>query len=623
MSTRDFASPTSNAMSGLGPGALGLIVWLALFFALVAWKHAALWYPPYNEYAETIWTEAAFLHESNFDYPQLVLGEAQIEEGGVRSYSISVVPSIIAGLVRLVGPERADLIYHLVVLACGAAMMAWTLLTLQRHLGLVPALLTSLVVFTTPVFSTQLEMMGIDLPMGASVVLAAHALKERALVAAALATMAAFLVKPSSAPATLCLAIVVFLMLTLRVGRIRGHGKRGWLALGLVIAVGLVQFVMLRFAARDAQTAHRDLFMGPIISMLLWLFLCPYYFLLLPYVFFVQYRYFFWSRRNRSRPDRARRSWLGRARAMLRVGLRRQPEMVFAWFYAGIVLVSCLFFMFATRYLISISPFFALVIGDTWFRRARSRRLATFIVGLLLVNNAANAFGKFLIPLPPELMRNWCVPERSLEYRSDLESTIQGARFLREANLGEPIVAGKLFTQILASPLLGYADAPIAGYTVLDDFPLGKLRHLAHILDDKPASLIVVSVTTQEYRFPPPGPEDEILFTDDLYPPLVIYRKRFAAEPGGTEHEDWLRALIKENVSPYIRCSMLLTSGNAPIGEEYLRRRFEQSPLDPELKGRLAKLFDDLGDPVTARCLRDSVDRAKAPDRDNQTVDYQ
>jgi hypothetical protein len=576
----------------------------AVFIFLALWKYDRLLEPPYGEYAETIWTEASFLLSTNFDYFRLFFKEGQIEEGGVRSFSISIMPTLFAITTLAFGPPSTHALFHLLTIACYSIMLTYSLATLSRRVGVPLAIFIVASLFTTPCIQSHIEMLSIDPIMGVMLLGIAESLRTHRPLIGCLFAALAFFVKPSSAPATLALSITC--MIGAYFERLQGPQRKSALLIGWMIATLLIltQVIAIKLAAHDAQIAVRTTFIGdPRVFIFLLVLLAPYYIPILLLVMASFVRLIFDRKEGPIRAHSMCQRIIRRNVARLRRAARHDQELMFSFLYVAILFASFFSFMFVPRYLLTITPFLCILVAEAIGRRGRLKTLGIILLFLLLINNVINTRGSFLIPLPKESIRDWGITERSMAYRDDLEGVIAAAKFLSDLASDEPIVAGKLMTQIGSSNDLGYVSHSLTGYTVLDKFSIGRWRHLSEMLTDRPASVIVVSITTTEYAFPPPSSTDEILFHDNHTRPLIIYRKRFNLMADPSAHETWIADLIRANKDPYIRSSVLLSSGLTGLTEADINRRVLLSRVGAEEKKKLSSIFARLGEPLMAELL--------------------
>lgn len=140
----------------------------AIYTVLIAWHWSGLTTPPTYDQAKGIWLEGIFLAETDFDYSRLRNYEQSTGEGGAFVYSTSALPTLIAAILKLTPtPRDALLVYHLFHLACGAVVLQWVYRALSPLLGGVGGALACAATATSPPFSLQLAMAGMEMPTAA------------------------------------------------------------------------------------------------------------------------------------------------------------------------------------------------------------------------------------------------------------------------------------------------------------------------------------------------------------------------------------------------------------------------------------------------------------------------
>lgn len=592
-------------------------VGLALFAGLLCWKWSCLRNPPYNEYAEAFWTEAAYLAQTNFDYAAL-WHQPQIAEGGVRAYVVSALTALLALLIQYAPAPSSLVVVHLAELACAAAVMAWTLSVVQREFGTPRALLVCAAVFTMPYFSVHLEMLGMELPLTVGIVAALTAYGTSRPVTTASLAAAAFFLKPTTLPLSTALACCLAGEVVFSSSRYKAAPRRVWLALAIVAISLAAQTVLLRRLAADAQTVHESFLTGVILSLILGTLCLPY---LGPVLLSIAVQglrnlrsagHEPASRDSVELPMPPQQRLFDRCRTLL----DQRPGLALAVTYLAFALASMALVMPAPRYFVALTPALAVVLAEAAWRQNQASRVSAALLCLLLAHNLLNHAGRWLISPPANTdlnERNLAFPERSLQYRRDLASAVRGLRLAGELSPSEPVLAGKLATQMMASPALGYVTQPPRGYTVLDHFSLGALRPAVELLADRPATLVVIGCHTSECRLPLPRPEDEILYDDGLDPPLVIYRRTFGQGADRAVYEVFYRELVEANPRPAIPYSVAAAGGNNGRSQTELRRRMARLDVAPELLQWLGQLFDELGSPAVAEAARHTAaEKAKA-----------
>lgn len=123
--------------------------------------------PPYVDQVQGLWREADFLARRRFDYAAL-MNEPHFmsPSAGSRSYVISVLPTLLALLMRVVSsPPLLFQIAHLMTFGLAAWILAVMLNWLTPLVGARIAGLATLATALTPLFRVQVEMLGMEIPM--------------------------------------------------------------------------------------------------------------------------------------------------------------------------------------------------------------------------------------------------------------------------------------------------------------------------------------------------------------------------------------------------------------------------------------------------------------------------
>jgi len=596
-----------------------LLLWLFIFGALVVWKSGVLDWPPYAEQAETLWTEAIFLSENDFNYP-LLWSQRQIGEGGVRAYSTSILPAVAGVLIRFFRePDHTFIAYRLLNLAAASAIAVFVLQSTKPYIGWLGSIGVTLCLLTMPLFNVQLEMLGMEIFLAAATAGCVVLLAADRPIAALIGAVAAFLLKQSAVLITLMVAAFA-VVAWIAAKPIERPARRRVVAVSLVVA--LAQLGILRAAASGAQLG---LFPGA--DVVLWLLSCPEYYLLLGIALWVYLRRVWKQWRNTGDRSTPRSE---RLRAVAEDALG-EPALLASIIFISLLTIFMLPISFEARYLASGAPLLFVAISIQFapreVRQAADEsssaaeplpqrtephqnapwpnRRVTMLVCCVLAWNAINWEGRLLPPLP----RHWGLWERSLEYRRDLQSLREAARVASAVNREAPLVVGKLFTHLLFSPEIGYADEPACGYTLVDLFPLGNFRPLLNVVDDRPSELVVVTVQTGEYQMTPPTGDDLILYADDLDPPLIVYRHRFDSEISNSQRT-FYEELVRSNPLPLIPFSVTVGGGGNLLEHKELVQRYREMAASPEALRWLAERFDELGEPEMADAIRESLDES-------------
>lgn len=574
----------------------GPAAFVALFALLVVVRFEVIDSPPYYDYAVGLWAEANFLVETGFDYHRLWYEESHTldPEGGPRSYMTSVLPTAVAVLMLVLPTARSTLIaYHLFVFACAAAALTLVYAVLRPHCGRIASFATVLAVATTPVFSVQIDMASMEMPLIAAALATVWCVRREHYLRAACLGMLAFLIKPTGL--VVCLAMLLYLgvrWLVFRGGErgIADVARRGMLASGVVVGVQMAILVWSNSFDRLIRPSN-----GPL------LYVTRYWFPDLLWIMAIGLLACFaivavWSIRATSRSTAASR-WQ-RGREVVRRALTVWPTAS----CGAIVLVGMLLAIqtvfFIPRYMALVVPFFYLVTANILFSLPRlTAPLVVVLVGIAGFN-LANWNGRFYIDhltaqqgLYGERVGSWLAREtshyeRSHEYLAEHRSNIAAMRFLDEEGRDLPIFSGHPYTYFLALPRLGYVERPLSGYaTVPFRNAQTAFEPVENVLRDPPREAIFIWVANGWYlgisdmRVPAPALHDEVIYRDDLPSPLLIYVKRFAGNESRVRH--W----YDERLWPVGRSTI----------EARLVRRARAGTIDPAVEFSSVRLNDRIG----------------------------
>jgi hypothetical protein len=539
---------SADAIIGDSPA---LFRWLlaigAIFAVLVIWRRDILFDPPYFEFATGLFTEANFLADTGFDYHRLRYEEKYGGEGGALCYMTSVLPTLVAVFMRATAePARAFLYYHLFNIACAALTLVSVYALVVRHVGRLLAILCAAAVVTNPVFSTQVDMLGMDLPMTAFCALATALVINGWRLTGILASLVAFFMKPTGALATIALLAFLALVLardlwqwyraTNQLGKSAAI-KRDVVGLSVGLAVLVIELGVSRWGGLNEQLVG----VIPAENSFLdaWL-ICP-DLLLIALVTWCGSLVFLWTSLHGSVFTEATAT-----AAAKRAGVgSRVDVVVICWLMIVPTTAAIMRYGFVCpRYFTLWTPYLFALLGLLLERLPWRAPWSAAVVTAIVVLNLVNGDGRFL-PQPDEVT-TWSRSEnRCRVYRADMRSTIAAMKEIEDKCADEPILAGIPFQYYLALPRLGYVSRPLHGYSV-NAFENERFPNWATALVDRPESLIVLWAKNYYYSFamaqvPPPEPGDEVVFRSDDPSPLVVYRKRFSKTAWQSgEAERWI-----------------------------------------------------------------------------------
>jgi Flp pilus assembly protein TadD len=531
--------------------------WLGGSLTLLAALAIARWEiidsPPYYDFALGLFTEANYLVETDFDYYRLRYFEKVGNDGGPRVYMISIAPTLLALLMKLVASTRVVLtIGHLATFASATALILGTFALLRPYAGVWPAAAGVALMATTPLVSTQFDMLGIDLPMTAAAVISILLATRNRLLAANAAALLAFAIKPTG-------IIAAGGLLLHELGRVLAGGNSSprrarWRfasAAALTLGILLLELLAYRWSGLNQRLRELATGTGYLAAVLS---LCPDQFAIavisaLGTIVYVQ------RARRRKGESEPRETSLPSDSGLLLV----------AWAMLGATVAAIVAYagVYSVRYLLLGIPFLFVIFTLTVLARLKARTLAA-ATAALVVFNLANWNGYFF-PDVSVFPRHCSRLERSHEYLADHRSNIAAVRLLEECCQSDFIVAGFPFPYYLSYPRLGYVSTPLRGYSI-NPFWGDRFPSVARLFDGMPSRLVFIRVDNAPYALamanvPPPDGLDAILFDDNLKSPLVVYRKdtsRMAAEP---DREEWLLSKL-----------WLATNGGAPAALTAIQR---------------------------------------------------
>lgn len=516
---------------------------LTLLLAVVRWE--VINSPPYYDFVIGIWPEAQFLASTDFDYFRLKYEESHSldRHGGPRSYMTSIVPTLLALLLRI-WPDSVVplLIYHMFTFFCAAVVLSLLCEMLAPVAGKVVASLTALTVATTPVFCVQIDMVGMEMPLLAALVSSVYLHSRGNVVGAVLLSFLAFLVKPTGLFATLALA--GWLLLAVWTAPRDANGARRCLRFGLILAalLLLLEVALLRWGA----SIHAQIAAGPPIwMMLVW---CPDMVLIALGTGLVAGVHLF--RAFRYKPGD---HWRERCYDIL----SSERMVLLAGAIALAVLIALEKVRFVPRYVACTVPLLYLVsvsiLARSWWMRPIVGLSLVAITGINLLNwngwlfpEPTSAVAHFLGPPGERLAREGSFLERSHEYLRDHRENQRIVQYLEKNCRDEPIVTGIPFAFFLAYPCLGYVSQAIPCYVVngfVDGVP--EFRDAAELLHHAPLDPIFVTTQngffheTTRLKIPVPGDNDEVLVGRVGHGPVAFRKGWTGAAPKKEDLQDW------------------------------------------------------------------------------------
>lgn len=520
--------------------------------AIAVWKHDIYDSPPYYDFATGLFVEANYLAETNFDYGSLMEQQRWLS-GGPAVYVMSIMPTLLAVLMKTLPTARAVLIaYHLMTFFLTAIALVLVYVLLEPRAGKAGAVLTSLALFTAPLFSTQVDMLGMDLPLAAVALACLWSFSRQRYVLGGLFCLLGISIKATAAVLVVTALVVCGMLLVLSYLARDGESRRRYW-IGAAIIAGS-QFAMTRAqdfvnalpasANENWITFGDDLTHGLAMQRLL-LDWCPDQ-LALIVVALVGTHFAFRAWLVEALTKRTEESTLQRLVKAGRDDLRDQPLLVFSWLMIAVLFAAFVGAYSLPRYLMISLPFLYLILGRTLFSHVAWRQWTTAAFVLLIAVNLLNASGR-LFPEFNSEGRTGAHLERSREYLRDHESNIAAVKLLSELPENMKFVAGNPFVQFLTLPRLGYVERPREGYS-LNTYSNKSAKSGTQLPEDLPRDTVVVwleSAQTPPGTIPLPeataGNEVEILYNDRQRHPLIVYRRRWVPEMKDEDLARWYR----------------------------------------------------------------------------------
>lgn len=535
-----------------------LIAFLLVWCGLLVVTYEVVDLPPYQDQAAGLWAEADFLVESGFNYYALRYVEPHYQDDnpGSRSYMISVLPTLTA-LLLIAGPtvQFAFVVSHVAAAAFGAMAIVLVFYALRGVVGNLGAALTSLALLSTPLFLTQVRIVGMDVPVAAFGLLAAVMVWRKRFVAAAGVSMMAFFMKASGGLVTMAtityLAVLLLLMPRDEDPRWRRTCRQGLL---VNIAALVAQTLIVAWGDTSVSIIWGNSW-SRVWSLPYAIYWCPdlaVVLLICTALSLIAVMQYFGASNLRPRG----KGRFSQVRWLLYNGMRRHDVFILCWIVVIGMLMASSLYIAIPRYLTPAVPFLFVLSGIVLFSRPNGRKWAVALAVVLIAFNVVNVNGDLypdvewaaseMFAEHPVFDARFCMfTERSREYLADQLSTIAAAQRIEEQYADHPILAPLPQQFYLTRPRLGYVTRS------LQAFDTGSLpRAMDHFRE----AIAVASANgafnepiffwqgRSRMLLPPPEPGDEIIYKDDLSPQLIVYHKHLESLSSLDDHElaDWL-----------------------------------------------------------------------------------
>ncbi|MBX7167804.1 MAG: hypothetical protein K1X74_15840 [Pirellulales bacterium] len=497
-----------------------MAIFVVCWLAITLWRWEIVASPPYWDSAMGLFLEAHFLSESGFDYQRLWYEEPRFLEGGPGVYLHSIVPTLLALVMRLTSsPHSVMFVGHLATFALAAATATTTVALLRPRIGWIGALLTVVALVTTPVFAVQVDMIGMDLPLALTGLLMAGCLiSERYLGAVAVGCLA-FFIKQSGGVLLVASAVYLAALCCLAAcARDRAAQRHTLTALGTLLLVLAGCLTLVLWSSQLPQSSPERLpvdtreGMRSLTQLLYW---CPTWIAVVAVAgvsTLMAMRGALSEPTSESSPEHPHEGpAAGNRWNALVDALWRQRSCwvfgLFTWIVAGGMLAGLTLSYTIPRYITMAIPLVLVMLAMLWGHRAALRPVALAGAVALIAVNLVQLHGYLLPPVERASThgvfdrRTGAVLERSREYLADHRENIRLAAILEQQASGRPIVTGNPFAYLLSLPMLGYVNQPLHGYTV-NTYVSASFKPSPDLLQDLPAEVIVVRA---ENRFTPIG----------------------------------------------------------------------------------------------------------------------
>lgn len=501
------------------------ILFLILFVFLLIVRFPVLTMPLYEDQAVGFGREADFLDQTDFDYRRLRYEETHFLFGGTaRSYLISVIPTTLALLHRILGSSSAMLIaWHLLSLALASATAAILYSLLKPFAGRLVALLGAMALLSTPMVLTQADLAGMELPLVVCMLLAGHAiLNNRPMGAIAWAT-ASFFMKATG-------LLVLGSVLAILLGRVM-MGERDQrrkdlfcLVVGSFTFAGLV--ALLSWA--DDTTFFRATYHWPSgFRLPRALLVCPDLAILTGLTSVIGLFLLFYYRKQ-----------IRLIIPQWRARDSRLTLMVWALLIVGGSILSMASYIFIPRYYIMPQVAVYVLLGLALSLDPRLLRMGIALLGGVIVVNLVNHAGRLYPPIAnvagPDFktltvftLRSCGFTERSLEYLDDHRSSITAVRTLSERGPKATIFADMPHWIYLTCPFVGYVSAPPVDVVRADNYQRTICEFRDRVMET-PMDHEILFLWTEKAspRMPRISDGVDVVYKDSLDPPLAVLRVR-------------------------------------------------------------------------------------------------
>ena len=602
--------------------------------------------PPYYDFCLSFWAEADYLVRTDFDYYRLRYEEPFVHapQGGRRVYMTSILPGVAALLMKLAPSPAWSFAYYRLFTFLVAGVMGTFLYRLCLPLvGSFRAILLIIFTMTMPAFSTQLDMLAMEIPVAAFATMTAYLVNREKWIPAVISSFGAYMMKASGLIVTLSLTATLLLLV---ISSILARRRAPYNALAFSILALLSEWGINQWG---------DTFTGQIMSGLplamaivwapdltIWTIAA-----LVSLLWMLRRSILDIDLQSEGRPFRETMTRLAdlilqeRTALFCAIGvvgvmaaLHRGPHL--PRYYAMAVplvavLLSQLVFSRGARQHRGpltnshLSPLQNIAsrlqssrdtgCGDSASGQLEDQRTPRFtrLLAVAIILNVANWSGAIfpsmewgmetIAKIPAySIARSGSFLERSHEYLQDLRSTQSLIKTLVQERKDETVVCAIPFNFMLAYPSFGYVEEPLTGYSISrtgDSIP--EFQRADQLLLDRPIRAIYIRVASYFYfasnliEVDKPSPQDEILYTDgDRFGnAMTMYRKRWPSDPPTEEERN---RYFQRMASSPSRLAVHLTAVRWREGlmgcEKMLRDGAQDRTLSSDLRSEITIVAD-------------------------------
>ncbi|MBX7073025.1 MAG: hypothetical protein K1X71_07735 [Pirellulales bacterium] len=571
--------PSSTAITRLPGGRWHwTLLAVSIFLAMVVWRWQTLTWPPFDDNAVGLWSEANWLAENQFNYLRLRYEVPHMLEqpGSARSYMISVQPTLLALAIRLLPSVGAVVVaQHLLALFYTAMIALLVYALLCDLVDRLVAALAALVVVTCPLLAAQTDLGGMDLPMAAAALGAALCVKRGRPRWAIAWSAVAFLFKATAI--VVGAALVIWLAVAALAEQRRG-GK--WLSAPtrnalLAIVILALQLALMKWAS-DVPIPW-SLTNSPFLRITILPWTNPDLLALLVAVAAVV-------------------GWVwARGRGATTLSSSSVNLLAFTALTLLLLIVALTVAIYVPRYLVLAVPLVWLVLILALHGLGVTTRWLRVVLLAALAINLVNSHGALYPKLPWRYPFLW---ERSREYQR-LAGAWRDAVALLEAKYHDELIFYDWPANFYFDPRYGYLQERLPNAYHITDRPFDTtsfdrlVRRYRN--EHQTAGPLFVYANNRPYGgplTPPPDANSQQLYGDGLPSPLVVYRQPWNDTAPSHALGVWYFHALRD-IEPRGSLSLarlLASAGQWDAGIEQAQREVTNNPDDRGARRTLAAL---------------------------------